>query len=368
MSSPPTSKLLDELLHLAARLEASDIHLKPGAKPALRIHNDLQELAIEELNHEQIDELLQELLTQQALARLEQTGEVDVSYRPLEQDAYRVNVAQQGGEPAVAMRRIRRAIPQLHELGLPEALSQQALAASGLFVVSGRTGAGKSTALAAMIGHLNNTCQKHIVTIEDPAEFLFDDLNCRIEQREVGIDTNNFESGFHNVLRQDPDVVVIGELRDRSGLLAALRAARTGRLVLTTMHAGTAVGALDRLLELLPGEQRQIVLRELGDLLNGVICLRLVPALAGARVPATELLVRNPAITKLMKDGELDKLHSIIAAGDIGMHSFNKSLADLVSSSTISREAAMEVTDNRSGLEMMLKGIVLHEERRIFGS
>ncbi len=368
MSKLVANELLRMLLDEASSSDASDIHLKPGVQPALRVVGELQTIDLPMVDAEQVEELLAELLQPAALDRLYACGEVDVSFRPAEYDAYRVNVAMQSGEPAIALRRIRKQVPQLSELGLPNVLAAMAEAASGLFLISGRTGAGKSTALAAMVGHLNTTCSKHIVTIEDPAEFLYFDKLSRIEQREVGIDTQSFESGFHNVLRQDPDVVVIGELRDREGLLAALRAARSGRLVLTTMHAGSAVGALDRLLELLPDEQRPIVRRELGDLLNGVICLRLVAAAAGGRLPATEMLLRSPGVSKVIKDGALDKLHGIVAAGEGGMHSFNSSLAELVASGKISKEVAMAAADNPEGLEMKLKGIVLHEDRRIFGT
>ena len=365
----PPSALLESLLDAADAADASDIHLKPEAPVCLRVDGQLVDLELPPPDEAALRELVSELLPPGLAQRdaRERPREVDVSFRPPRRDGYRVNIAVQGGKPVVAMRRISRAIPAIGELNLPPVLAELAECESGLVLLAGRTGAGKTTALAAMVGHLNRSARRHIVTLEDPIEYLFADERSRIEQREIGLDTASFESGFRNLLRQDPDVVVIGELRDQDGIRASLRAARAGRLVLATVHAATAARTIGRLLELLPSAEREVARGELSEMLRGVLCLRLLKAAGGGRVPASELLLRSAASAKAIRNGAIDDLGVLLAAGDEGVHDFNASLAALVADGRISRESALACSDNPSALQMKFQGIRLHEERRILG-
>jgi twitching motility protein PilT len=267
------------------------------------------------------------------------------------------------------MRYVKAAIPSFKELHLPEQIAKIARAPRGIILVCGTTGCGKSSTLAAMIEHINQTEKCHIITLEDPIEYVFEDRLSVIEQREIGLDTLSFERALSHVMRQDPDVIMIGEMRDSQSFMAALAAADTGHLVLTTLHTTTAYQAIGRILDFFPAQERDQIRRQIANNLQAVICQRLVPAVAGSVVPAVEIMINSGTVRKLIEDNRLDKLSAAIETGnEEGMQTFNQSLYKLVKAKMISEENALAYASNPDALRMNLKGIFLDESRRILAS
>jgi len=262
---------------------------------------------------------------------------------------------------SLTLRHVEARIPEVSELGLPPILCKIAERRNGIVFVTGITGSGKSTTLAAMIGHMNTHMNRHIVTIEDPIEYIFEDNSSIIEQREVGIDAASFQSALIHVLRQDPDVIVIGEMRNRETFETALTAAETGHLVLTTLHTTTAAQSISRILDMYPNDERESARKSLAESVRAILCQRLVPKATGSGVvPATEILINTPIVHKLIYENRLDKLTQAIEAGkQDGMISFNGSLLGLINEGVITEEVALSMSDNREALEMNLKGIFL---------
>jgi twitching motility protein PilT len=259
--------------------------------------------------------------------------------------------------------------PSFDELHLPEQLGEIASAERGIILVSGSTGCGKSSTLAAMIDHINQHEKCHIITLEDPIEYVFEDKQSVIEQREVGLDTLSFERALVHVMRQDPDVIMIGEMRDSQSFMAALAAADTGHLVLTTLHTTTAYSAIGRILDFFPAHERDQIRRQLAANLQAVICQRLVPAIAGSVVPAVEIMVNTPTVRKLLDENRLDTLFAAIeTGGEDGMQTFNQSLYKLVKAEMITEENALARATNPDSLKMNFRGIFLDESRRILSS
>ncbi len=358
------------LLQVALEEHASDIHLKAGAAPVLRVARELWPVDMPPLTEDQMREMAQALLPAHFRESFEQQHEADFSYTAEGIGRFRVNVFQQRGRLCIAMRYVKTAIPDFDELGLPaDTLRKVALATGGIVVVAGPAGSGKSTTLAAIIEHINQTSRKHVVTLEDPIEYLFEDCQSRIEQREIGLDTASFQTALRHIIRQDPDVIMIGEMRDAASFMAGLNAADTGHLVLTTLHANSATQAVDRILDYFPSHERDQIRRQLGDALNGIFCQRLVAARAGGVLPAVEILRASGTVRKLFETGQLEKLSAAIEnGGDDGMQTFNQSLYKLVKSGLITEQEALAKSANAPQLTMNLRGIFLDESRRILAS
>jgi pilus retraction protein PilT len=259
-------------------------------------------------------------------------------------------------------------VPSFEELGLLPVLQKIAESPRGIVLVAGSTGCGKSTTLAAMIEHLNATTRKHIVTLEDPIEYVFEDNQCIIEQREVGLDTLSFDQALIHILRQDPDVIMIGEMRDAVSFQAAMNAADTGHLVLSTLHTINASLSINRILDFFRAEEREQIRRQLAGTMQAVICQRMVTTVTGSVTPALEILINTGTVHKLIEENRLDKLPVAIETGvDEGMLTFNQALFDLVKQGKVTEKDALAKATNAQALEMNFKGIFLDEGRRILG-
>jgi twitching motility protein PilT len=269
----------------------------------------------------------------------------------------------------VSLRLVKAQVRLFEELHLPPSVRGIAEAPHGIVLVTGATGSGKSTTLAAMIEHINLSTRKHIITLEDPIEYLFEDKQSVIEQREVGLDTATFGTGLRNVLRQDPDVIVIGEMRDAASVAAAISAANIGHLVIATLHTVDAAKSVQRVLEFFPGPERETTRQQLANTLHAVICQRLVHTPAGETIPAVEILLNNGTVAKLIHDGHLDKITGAIelGAGD-GMQTFDQALYDLAKAGTITTDEALANSPSPEALKMRFQGVVHNESRRILSA
>ena len=264
------------------------------------------------------------------------------------------------------MRLVKTIVPSFEELGLLAQIKKIAESPRGIVLVAGSTGCGKSTTLAAMIEHINSNFKKHIITLEDPIEYAFEDNQSVIEQREIGLDTLSFHHALKHILRQDPDIIMIGEMRDDISFAAAMSAADTGHLVLSTLHTTNASQSITRILDFFKAEEREQIRRQLAGTLRGVICQRMVTTVDGKLTPALEIMLNTPLVRKLIEENRLDKLPAAIETGaDDGMLTFNQSLFNLVKSGRVTEKEALAKATNPQALEMNFKGIFLDEGRRI---
>ncbi len=264
------------------------------------------------------------------------------------------------------MRFVKAEIPTVEELRIPTQIKGLAHVPRGIILLSGTTGCGKSTTLASIIGEINRTQRRRIITIEDPIEYVFEDDQSLINQREIGIDTLSFQNSLKHLLRQDPDVILIGEMRDRTSIRTALLAAETGHLVMSTLHAGTADLAIPRILDMFPGDEQDQIRLALAGNLYAIICQRLMRDVNGDAIPSVEILFNTPTVSKLLQKNQLSHLSAAIETGrDDGMQSFNQSLYDLITKGLVSEEEAMRYASNPEALRMNLQGIFLDEGNRI---
>jgi twitching motility protein PilT len=302
-------------------------------------------------------------------AHLAEHHEADVAFHLPGVSRFRANIFQQRGESAVALRVVKTSLRSFNELNLPDTVRRIAEAPRGIVIIAGAIGSGKSTTLAAMIEHINTTARKHIITLEDPIEYLFDDKQSIIEQREVGLDTATFGSGLRQVLRQDPDVLVIGEMRDAQSAAAAMSAANIGHLVFTTIHTADAAASVQRVLEFFPTDEREYARRLFAATLHAVICQRLVRTSSRGVRPALEILLNNGGVSKAIENSQPEKLQGLmeLGAGE-GMQTFDEALIRMVQEGLITRETAMAHAANPEGLRMVFQGVVHSDPRRILGS
>ena len=359
---------LHSLLKFAANQNASDIHVKADHRATIRVAGELFPVQ-DAPTLDQVHEIVQLMLPAHLRPRLETEREVDFSYLYPGLGRYRVNIFYQRGQPCVAMRFVKAQIPSFQELRLPDQLAKIASAERGITLVTGVTGCGKSSTLAAMLEHINLTEKCHVITLEDPIEYVFEDKQSVIEQREVGLDTRSFEHALVHVMRQDPDVIMIGEMRDSQSFMAALSAADTGHLVLSTLHTTTAYSAIGRILDFFPSDERDQIRRQVAVNLNAVICQRLVPAIAGGVVPAVEIMINTPIVRKMLEENRLDKLSAAVETGnEDGMQTFNQSLYKLAKAKVITEAEALNKATNADALRMNFRGIFLDESRRILAN
>ena len=361
-------ELFKRILQTAVEGGASDVHLKIGTPVIFRIHRQL--LAIEAPNPtaEWMEAVIEQIVPKHARKRLEEEREIDFSYFLPGTGRFRTNLYQQRGQFCLAMRFVKTQVPSFEELGLLPVLKQIAESPRGIVLLAGSTGCGKSTTLAAMIEHINAHSKKHIVTMEDPIEYVFEDNQSVIEQREVGLDTLSFEHALRHVLRQDPDIIMIGEMRDALSFQAAMSAADTGHLVLSTLHTTNASQSVSRILDFFKADEREQIRRQLAGTLQAVICQRMVNTIQGGMTPALEILINTGTVHKLIEENRLDKLPAAIETGvEDGMLNFNQSLFQLVKDGKVSETEALGKATNAQALEMNFKGIFLDEGRRILG-
>jgi len=355
---------LDRLLILLAELNGSDLHVKAGAPPRVRVAGALRLLPDEpRFTAEETLELAESIMQPSVRENFEKHHEVDFAYSVAGTGRFRVNAFYQRSSVALAMRLVRTSAATVTELGLPEAVTRLSEEQRGLVLVTGPTGSGKTTTLAAMVDHINHTRACHVVTIEDPVEYLHRDDLAAIDQREVGFDTDSFGSAMRVVLRQDPDVILVGEMRDLETVSAALTAAETGHLVLSTLHTINATETINRIVDFFPPHQQSQTRVSLAGSLKGIICQRLIPTADGkSRVPVLELLVINGRIQQAILDPlQTSDIEGIVADGEYyGMRTFDQSLAELLSSGTIELREAMTAATNPHDLKVMLerRGII----------
>ena len=350
---------IDDLLRMTVTKGASDLHLKVRGVPVLRINGELvPQKEMPEVTPEDMKQLFEEVATDEQRSSFANELELDFAYHASGIGRFRVNAYLQGGTISLACRPIRAQIPTIEELGLPEVCKSLALKPSGLIVVTGPAGCGKSTTLAAMMNYLNQKAKRKVITIEDPIEFMHQDNNCIFSQRELGRDTRSFANALKHALREDPDVILVGEMRDLETMATALTAAETGHLVLTTLHTPSAPRAIDRFIDVFPPHQQQQVRIQLSTTLEGVLYQTLVPRKDGSgRVAAVEVMVPTPAVRNIIREGRTYQLANAIQTGSqYGMQTTNQALLGLCRNGVISREEALARSPDNEELKGMLDG------------
>jgi len=361
-------ELFHRILSTAIEGGASDVHIKIGTPVIFRINRQLLAVEAPTPTEDWINAVVEKIVPKHAQKNLEIEREVDFSYFVPGIGRFRTNVFQQRGQWCLALRFVKTQVPSFEELGLLDIIAKLAESPRGIVLVSGSTGCGKSTTLAAMIEHINAHAKKHIITMEDPIEYVFEDNQSVIEQREVGLDTLSFDVALKHVLRQDPDVIMIGEMRDALSFMAAMSAADTGHLVLSTLHTTNAAQSISRILDFFKADEREQIRRQLAGTLQAVICQRIVNTITGGITPAFEILINTGTVRKLLEDNRLEKLPAAIETGtEDGMLSFNQALFQLVKDGKVSEKEALAKASNPQALEMNFKGIFLDEGRRILG-
>ncbi len=334
---------LDDILRLAASMGASDIHLVPGHVPMVRIDTVIQGLEGTPLTIEQMGAFVQSISTEAQRSRLQEAKDLDLSYAVEGLGRYRVNVHRQRTGLAMALRAIRESVPALESLNLPPVIQQFARLPRGLVLVTGDTGSGKSTTLASIIQAINQRDRKHIITLEDPIEYTFESRQCLIEQRELGDDLPNFASGLKHALRQDPDIILVGEMRDLETTALAMSAAETGHLVLSTLHTVNASQTVERIIDMYPANQQNQIRSMLGDTLQAVVSQMLFARADGdGMVPAVEILLCTSAVRNLIRENRTFEIPNVIETSrGIGMTTLDASITELYFNGLISREDAV---------------------------
>lgn len=350
------------LLNLAVENGASDIHIKSNKPAYLRLSGHLEAVEMDPIAPEDVREFIEQSVPEQFFEEWQNQRQIDYSYRVEGIGRFRVNGFLQRGMPGVVMRHVSDDPPSFEDLNIDApVLSRLCEEKDGIVILCGATGSGKSSTLAAMIDHINRSYDRHVVTLEDPIEFTYTDIKSIINQREIGIDCADFASGMKAVLRQDPDVILVGEMRDKDTFETALQAAETGHLVFGTLHASNAQQAIQRLFEFFPEERRTALQRQVAYALRALITQRLLPALeGGGRFPVSETLVLDSLARKTIMEGNFEKLEAVIEANDDnGSKTFNQDLFRLVKEGKVTKKDALEASPNPRKLEMNLKGIFL---------
>ncbi len=352
---------INKLFRLVMKYEGSDLHLSAGLPPMARIRNVIRHIGPQPIEFEDLERLVAPILTERSRNLLEEDGGADFAHRIGQGEGrFRVNLFKQRGQLSMVARRVNTIIPTFEKLRLPLVLEKLCQYDQGMVILAGVTGSGKSTTLAAMLDYINEREQVHVLTIEDPIEYLFTSKKAVINQREVGIDVRDWSVALKHAVRQDPDVILVGEMRDRDTFEAGLNAAETGHLVFCTIHASSAPSTIARILDLFPADMHQAVRQSLAFNLKAVICQKLLPSIRPGvqRVPANEIMMVNPTIRELLIKGEDKKLADAIRIGYIeGMVDFNENLRQLVARGDVNEAAAVEVAPNPDALKMALKGI-----------
>ncbi len=357
MANTQYKKELEDILDVAVSKGATDVHLSAGRPPIIRVDGHLSALEKKSvLSPSDTQELAFSLLSEERRDAFFRQKDIDLSFSFKDRARLRVNIYQQLGKISAALRLIPTKIKTVDELNLPAIVHDFTKASQGFFLAVGPSGQGKSTTLAAIIDEINHIRQDHVVTIEDPVEYLFTQDKCIIDQREVGGDVLDFHRGLREVFRQDPDVIMIGEMRDPKTMNSAVTAAETGHLVLATLHTNTAAQTVDRIIDSFPAHQQNQIRSQLAATILGILSRRLIPCLKGGLISAVELMIANSAIRNLIREGKTYQIDMIIETGaDEGMITLNRSLADLVKRELISPEQAELHSTNPTELKMLLR-------------
>jgi twitching motility protein PilT len=351
---------IDPYFRTVSAVRGSDIHIKADAVPCIRVGGELRTLKAEPQPPSEIQAMIEEMLNSEQLFEFKQHGTIDIAYALNKTERFRVNIYRQRGQISISARRINPVIPSFAELNLPNIFSQIAEKEQGFILIAGITGSGKSTTIAAMIEQINETKNVHILTIEDPIEYSYVDKKAIIDQREIGLDCDSFEHGIRSMVRQDPDVILIGEMRDRFTFQAAMQAAETGHLVFSTIHASSAAGAITRLLELFPKDQHMNIRHAIAANLVAISFQKLLPSLDPnvKRVPVVEVMLNSPVVRKYLVEERESELTAVIRSEKgTGMIDFNDFLADLVTKEIVSMKEALLASPNPEELRMRMRGI-----------
>lgn len=354
---------IDDLLKVSTELGASDLHITVGRPAMIRLNGHMQQLSGSPMDGQVLDVdkvsiLVSQLMKEKFLKKFEEKGEVDFSYSIPGLSRFRVNVFKQRGTPAIVARVIPTKVPDIDQLGLPEVVRNLARKPNGLILVTGPTGSGKSTTLAAMINQINNEEAGHIITLEDPIEFLHRHNKCIVNQREIGADSDSFASGLRAALRQDPDIILVGEMRDLETISTAITAAETGHLVLATLHTSSAAQTIDRIIDVFPPHQQNQVRIQLSLVLQGIVAQTLIPrADCQGRVVALEIMVANSAVRNLIREGKTPQLQSVIQSNArMGMQTMDSSLRDLYSRGIINYDEAVKRAVDQESFARPMRG------------
>jgi len=356
----PQVQQLDKLLKSMGKFNASDLHMKVGAQPTLRVRGALRTVDRPTVTTEDMNVLVKAVVSDVVRRRFGDGFDLDFSYTTDDGTRFRVNLFRQRGEYSMVFRRVTTEIKTFEELNLPKVLERLSSYRQGLVIVSGITGCGKSTTLASMVRYVNERRRCHIITVEDPIEYLHSDIKAFVNQREIGMDVEDYQTAAKFALRQDPDVILIGEMRDAETFQTVLTAAETGHLVFTTLHTSRAHQAITRILDLFPPNQHHQIRRGLCFNLRAVVCQMLLPSMKEGvdLVPATEIMIVNPAIRKLISDGDDVRVGDVMTASrSEGMCDFTQSLAEVVGNNLVEKSVALEAAHNPEALEMALTGI-----------
>lgn len=347
---------LQQLLKAAVKQNASDLHLVSGSTPVLRINGRIVRVKTENLTPDLTRKLCYSILTDQQKSRFEETKELDFSFGIKDMARFRANFFMQKGSVSGVFRKIPFEIPDIHRLGLPKAAVDIANFASGLVLITGPTGCGKTTTIASVIDKINKERRGHIMTIEDPIEFIHNHENCIINQREIGEDTESYTAALKHVLRQDPDICVMGELRDLETIEAALKIAETGHLVLATLHTNSAIQSITRMVGVFPPEQQERIRMQLSMTLNAVLSQRLIPSRDGGLALACELLFLTPNIRNLIRENKLHQVYGMMQVGQdkSGMMTMNQSLLNLIMRRKVDVRNAFAVSPDPGELDKLL--------------
>ncbi|MFI5240544.1 MAG: type IV pilus twitching motility protein PilT [Candidatus Saccharimonadia bacterium] len=353
-----TTVKIETLLEQVIKLDASDLHLQVGVPPMLRVDGALRKAdEAEVLDEEDIEKLIFSVIDDEQKAILLKDKESDFSFAFGDFGRFRVNAFHERGNLAAAMRLIPTKIRTLEELGMPKVVTSFTQFPRGLVLVTGPTGSGKSTTLAAMVDKINTERATHIITIEDPIEYAHHSKKSIVVQREVHYDTYSFGASLRSALREDPDVVLIGEMRDLETISAAITIAETGHLVLATLHTNSAAQSIDRMIDVFPPYQQQQIRIQLAGILQAICAQRLIPAIGGGRIAAAEILVATPAVRNIIREGKTHQLDAVIQTGaDQGMQSMDKTLVSLIHSAHISYEEAKNYAVDLQELDRMMRG------------
>jgi twitching motility protein PilU len=353
-----------ELLKEMCDRGGSDLYITADSPPVVRVEGTNHSLPGEPLTPTDVETLANALMTERQRALFEETMEMNLGISSSRLGRFRVNIFRQRGAVGVVVRQIKTTIPSIEELGLPAVLQEIVLTKRGLCLVTGATGSGKSTTLAAMIDYRNQNTAGHIITVEDPIEFIHPHKRCIITQREVGFDTESFETALKNTLRQAPDVILLGEVRDRTTMEAAITFADTGHLCLATLHSNNANQAIERIMNFFPMERHSEIYLQLSLNLRAIVSQRLVPGVDSKRVAAMEIMMDTPYIRDLIKKGEIDTIkHAMETTRQEGGQTFDQSLFDLYTQGRISAEQALVNADSGNNLRILIKNFDLRQEQ-----
>ena len=356
----PYFKYVMDLLAMLVEKEGSDLFITVGAPPSFKIHGEITSAGNKPLTREQVEEIVLSVMNEKQRGEFRETKECNFGLGMAHVGRFRMNAYMQRGSPGLVARTISTTIPTVEDLQLPMGLKKIVMEKRGLVLMVGATGSGKSTSLAAMIGHRNDNSRGHIITIEDPIEFVHPHKNCLVMQREVGVDTDNWFAALKNTLRQAPDVIFIGEIRERETMDYAIAFSETGHLCLATLHANNSNQALDRIINFFPSDRRDQLLMDLSLNIKAIVSQRLVPQIGGGRIPAVEILLGTPFVQDLIHRGAVHEIKPVMAKSrDLGMQTFDQALYDLVAMGKVEPQVALRYADSSNDLRLMIKNLDL---------